>query len=85
MRFYNYILRVLRRMRPRVLIRVAKISSSLFFSTTPDPLCINLGVFFLFDTPFSLARTGFLIPDRLNQTPEKYLVKFGEDLEKRKK
>ena len=65
---------------PHVLIQFAKISSSFFSSTTPNSLCIDLRVFFLFDTPFSFAKIGFLIPNCLNQTPEKYLEKFGKDV-----
>ena len=50
---------MLQMMRPRVLIQFAKISSSFFFLTTPNSLYIDLGVFFLFDTLFFFARTGF--------------------------
>ena len=50
---------MLRMMHPSILIRFAKISLSFFFPTTPNSLCIDLRVFFLFDTPFSFARTGF--------------------------
>lgn len=50
----TYILRVLQMRRPHELIRNSEISSSLFFSTVPNPTYVIPTIFFLPGTPFPL-------------------------------